>query len=100
MPAWWYNKFESAVEFLLIGIFFVILANLAGKQGTDLKFLKTLKIWTWLQFGLFLIFLVLVYTWDGYYIPYGALYILSLGLALGISIRMRKTVDGIGVGEK
>ena len=40
MPDWWYNKFESAAEFLLIGIFFLVLANLAQKQGTDLDFLK------------------------------------------------------------
>ncbi len=94
-PAWWYNKFESAAEFLLIALFFVLLAALARKQGTDGDFLKKLKTWTWVQFGLFVIFLVLVYTWDGYFIPYGALYILSLGLALGITIRMRKTVEAI-----
>lgn len=97
MPDWWYSKFESAVEFLLIGIFFLILAKLARKQGTDIDYLKQLKVWTWVQFGLFAIFLVLVYTWDGYFIPFGALYILSLGLALGVTIRMKKTVDGFGV---
>ena len=40
-------------------------------------------------------FLVLVYVWTGYYIAYGALYILSLGLALGVTIRMRKTVEAL-----
>ena len=97
MPDWWYNKFESAAEFLLIGIFFLVLANLAQKQGTDLDFLKKLKVWTWVQFSLFVVFLLLVYLWEGYFIPYGALYILSLGLALGITIRMRKTIDSVRV---
>jgi len=95
MPDWWYNKFESAVEFLLIAVFFLLLASLARKQGTDGDFLKKLKTWTWVEFGLFAIFLVLVYTWSGYFIIYGALYILSLGLALGITARMRKTIEAV-----
>ena len=95
MPDWWYSKFESAIEFLLIAVFFLLLASLARKQGTDGDFLKKLKTWTWIQFGLFAIFLVLVYTWSGYFIVYGALYILSLGLALGITARMRKTIEAV-----
>ncbi|MEN8173669.1 MAG: hypothetical protein ABFS03_12420, partial [Chloroflexota bacterium] len=62
---------------------------------TDLDFLGKLKKWTWLEFGLFLIFLVLVYTWDGYFIPFGAAYIFSLTLALGITIRMRETIAAL-----
>ena len=95
MPDWWYSKFESAIEFLLIAVFFLLLASLARKQGTDGEFLKKLKTWTWIQFGLFAIFLVLVYTWSGYFMIYGALYILSLGLALGITARMRKTIEAV-----
>ena len=95
MPAWWYNKFEFALEFLMIALFFIILASLARKQNTNQDFLKKLNVWIWVQAALFAIFLVLVYTWDGYFIAYGALYILSLGLALGIIIRMRKTVEEI-----
>jgi membrane-bound metal-dependent hydrolase YbcI (DUF457 family) len=94
-PAWWLNTLESAVEFLLIAVFFIFLAFFARKQGTDEEFFKKLKGWTWVQLGLFVIFLVLVYTWSGYFIPYGALYILSLGLALGITIRMRKTIEAM-----
>ncbi len=94
-PAWWHNTFESAAEFLLIAVFFLLLASLARKQGTDGDFLKKLKGWIWFQLALFLIFLVLVYTWDGYFIPYGAMYILSLGLALGVTIRMRDTIEAI-----
>ncbi len=94
-PAWWYNKFEMAAEFLLIAVFFLLLASLARKQGTDGDFLKNLRNWTWLQFGLFAIFLALVYTWEGFFIPFGAMYIFSLSLALGITIRMRKTVEAM-----
>jgi membrane-bound metal-dependent hydrolase YbcI (DUF457 family) len=96
-PAWWYNTFEVAVEFLLLALFFMFLANLARKQGTDSGFLKRLKGWTWVQFVLFLIFIVLVYTWDGYYLFWGIAYTLSLILALSVIVKMRKTIEGIGI---
>jgi membrane-bound metal-dependent hydrolase YbcI (DUF457 family) len=95
-PAWWHNSFESAAEFLLVAVFFLFLASLARKQGTDEDFLRKLKSWTWFQFALFVIFLVLVYTWDGYFIPFGAMYIFSLSLALGVTVRMRKTIETMG----
>ena len=95
-PAWWYNKFELAAEFLLIALFFILLAKLAQKQGTDKEFLKKLKTWTWIEIVLFAIFLVLVYTWKSFFIPFGAFYIFSLSLAVVVSIRMRKTIETIG----
>ncbi len=94
-PAWWYSTFELALEFLLIAFFFVFLASLARKKNTNLDFLKNLKTWIWVQFGLFGIFLVLVYTWNGFFIPYGAFYILSLGLSLGVTVRMEETIEAI-----
>jgi membrane-bound metal-dependent hydrolase YbcI (DUF457 family) len=94
-PAWWYNKFESALEFGLFALFFFVLASLASKQNTDGDYLPKLRLWTWIEVGLFAAFLVLVYVWSGYYIAFGALYILSLGLALGVTIRMRKTVEAL-----
>ena len=94
-PAWWYNKFESALEFGLMALFLFILGRLALKQGTDIEFLPKLKIWTRIEVVLFVAFLVLVYTWSGYYIPYGAMYILSLSMVLIITIRMRKTIAAV-----
>ena len=94
-PAWWYNKFESALEFGLMALFLFILGRLALKQGTDIEFLPKLKIWTRIEVVLFVAFLVLVYTWSGYYIPYGAMYILSLSMVLIITIRMRKTIEAV-----
>jgi len=95
MPDWWYNKLESALEFGLIALYFVMLENLARKYKTDGDYLPKLKLWTWVEAALFVAFLALVYVWAGYYIVYGALYILSLGLALGVTIRMRKTVEAL-----
>ena len=94
-PAWWYNKFESALEFGLMALFLFILGRLALKQGTNIEFLPKLKIWTGIEVVLFVVFLVLVYTWSGYYIPYGAMYILSLSMVLIITIRMRKTIEAV-----
>jgi membrane-bound metal-dependent hydrolase YbcI (DUF457 family) len=94
-PTWRYNKFESAAEFGIFALFFFVLGNLARKHNTDSDYLPKLKIWTWIEVGLFAAFLVLVYIWSGYYIAFGALYILSLGLALGVTIRMRKTVEAL-----
>ena len=43
---------------------------------------------------LFVVFTILVYTMTkGFMTPYGAIYLLSLGLAVGVTIRMRKTVE-------
>ena len=96
-PDWWYNKFESALEFGLIALFLFMLGRLAIKNGTDRDFLPKLKIWMWIEVTLFAIFLVLVYTWSGYYIPFGAMYIFSLSLAIIVTIRMRKTVEAMTI---
>ena len=92
-PAWWADKFESAVEFGLIALFLYMMGRFASKQGTDTEFLSKLNIWIWIEVALFAIFLVLVYVWSGYFIAYGAAYIFSLLLAVIITFRMRKTVD-------
>jgi len=50
----------------------------------------------WLEFDLFLIFTALVFFLQkGFMTPYGLVYLLSLGLAVGVTIRMRKTVDAM-----
>ena len=95
MPDWWFNKLESAPEFGLIALFFVVLDSLARKHNTDGYYLPKLKLCTWVEGVLFVTFFVLVYVWVGYYIAYGALYILSLSLAFGVTIRMRKTVEAL-----
>lgn len=94
-PAWWYNKLESALEFGLMALFLFVLGRLAMKQGTDVEFLPKLRIWTRIEIVLFVVFSILVYTWPGYYIPYGAMYILSLSMVLIVTIRMRETIESV-----
>jgi len=94
-PTWWADKFESAVEFGLIALFLYMLGRFASKQATDTDFLSKLKIWIGVELVLFMVFLVLVYVWSGYYIVFGAAYIFSLLLAVIITIRMRKTIEAL-----
>jgi membrane-bound metal-dependent hydrolase YbcI (DUF457 family) len=96
LPEWW-SKLMMPIENLFFALFFLTLASIAHKQNTDKDFLPKLRIWTWVQGILFVVFLVMVYTMEsGFMTIFGAVYLLSLGLAFGITIRMRNTVEAIG----
>ena len=83
-------------ENLFFALFFLLLASTARKRNTDSDYLSKLRIWTWVQGILFLVFLVMVYTMQsGFMTIFGAIYLLSLGLAFGVTIRMRKTVEAM-----
>ena len=94
-PAWWFNKFESALEFGMFALFLFILGRLASKQKTDTEFLSKLNIWIGVEVLLFAVFAVLVYTWPGYYTTYGAAYIFSILMTIIVTFRMRKTVEAL-----
>ena len=90
----WFDKLMLSTEFLFFALFFLGLASIAHKRNTDQEYLYKLRIWTWIQIALFVIFTVLVYVMQkGFMTPYGAVYLLSLGLAIGVTIRMRQTVE-------
>jgi len=92
-PDWW-MKLMYPVELLFFALFFLTLDSMARKQDSDLHYLGKLRIWTVLEGVLFLVFLVLVYTLSkGFMTIFGAVYLLSLGLAIGIAIRMRATIE-------
>jgi membrane-bound metal-dependent hydrolase YbcI (DUF457 family) len=93
-PELW-MKLMYPAELLFFALFFFSLDSMARKQGSDLRFLGKLRIWTVLEGLLFLVFLVLVFTLSkGFMTIFGAVYLLSLGLAIGIAIRMRTTIEG------
>ena len=95
LPEWW-TKLMMPVENLFFALFFVLLASTAQKHNTDSDYLSKLRIWTWVQGILFVVFMVMVYTMkSGFLTIFGAVYLLSLGLAFGITIRMRRTVEAI-----
>ena len=93
----WLDKFLMPAEFLCFGLFFWMLVTLSRKRQTDAGYLSRLRVWTWVQFGLFVLFTVLVYAMNtGFMTIYGVVYLLSLFLAFGIVIRMRETVEAVG----
>ncbi len=94
-PVWW-SKLMDPVENLSFALFFVLLASTAQKRKTNSAYLPKLRIWIWVQGILFLVFLVMAYTVEkGFITVFGAMYLLSLGLAFGVTIRMRETVEAI-----
>ncbi len=93
MPEWW-SKLMMPVENLFFALFFILLASTARKRKTDAEYLPKLRIWTWVQGILFVVFMVMIYTMkSGFMTIFGAVYLLSLGLAFGVTIRMRETVE-------
>lgn len=92
-PAWWMTLMMP-VELLFFALFFVSLDLLARRKSSDLSFLTKLRGWTILQAMLFVVFLILAFGMTkGFLTIFGAVYLLSLGLAAGIAIRMRKTIE-------
>jgi hypothetical protein len=81
------------LENAALALFFVYLASLARKKGSDQAYLGKLRIWTWVQAALAVLFLVMVFSMNGYMTIFGAVYLLSLFLAVGIVIRMRQTIE-------
>lgn len=95
-PPAWFARLLMPLEMLFFALYFIVLARLARRQGTDLEKVRGLWGWTAVQLILFLIFLILAYTMEsGFIIVYGAAYLLSLGLATFLTIRMRVTVEAI-----
>jgi membrane-bound metal-dependent hydrolase YbcI (DUF457 family) len=94
-PEWWQNLMMPA-ENLFFVLYFLLLASVARKKDTNGDYLPKLRVWTWVQGILFVIFMVMVYTMkSGFMTIFGAVYLLSLGLAFGVTIRMRQTVEAL-----
>jgi membrane-bound metal-dependent hydrolase YbcI (DUF457 family) len=94
-PEWWMKLMDPA-EFLFIALFFLLLDSTARKRNTDTNYLKTLRVWTIIEIGLFVLFSVLVFTMDkGFLIVFGGVYLLSLLLAVGLTIWMRETIEAL-----
>ena len=95
-PTWW-KTLMNPVENLFFALYFMLLTSTARKFSTNADYLPRLRTWTWVQGVLFVVFLVLAFTMkSGLFMTiFGAVYLLSLGQAFGITIRMRDTVEAI-----
>jgi len=97
-PDWWYNKFEASLEFGIIALFYIWLRRTAQRYSTNLDYLPRLKTWTWIEIALFVIFTIVVYTWESYLIAWGVFYSLTLFLTFGILGRMKNTIEAVSWG--
>ncbi len=92
-PAWWITLMNP-VELLFFALFFFTLHSMARRQGSDLDFLSKLRFWTALEGFLFVVFLALAFVLSkGFMTIFGVIYLFSLGLAIGVTIRMRATIE-------
>ena len=97
IPNWLGNLLDSG-EFLGFSLYFLLLYSLAQKHNIDQEHQSSARMWMYIQFVLFLVFTVLFFTLgaDGIqYIVFGGLYLLSLTIAIGITMRMRRTVETV-----
>lgn len=92
-PEWW-SKLMLPLEFFFFVLYFWCLLAMSRKQKTDIELQKSLKIWMIILGTLFVVFTTLVYIMSaGFMTIYGLLYLLSLGLAVWISLRMKTTLE-------
>jgi len=97
VPAWLQVLLDTG-EFLAFGLFFAVLGSLARRFNTDPGRLGSLRVWTYVEFSLFILFTLLFYFKPA--IPllhtiFGALYLVSMIAAMVIVIGMRKTVEAL-----
>jgi membrane-bound metal-dependent hydrolase YbcI (DUF457 family) len=92
-PALWMKLMDPA-ELLCLALFFFLLGVAVRKHRIDASYMKTLQVWTWLEAGLFVVFTVLAFVMSkGFTTVFGAVYLLSLFLAAGVTIRLRNTIE-------
>ncbi len=92
-PHWLEILLETA-EFLAFGLYFYLLASLARRQKTDEDYAPQVRGQGNIQIALFILFTILFFLPQlGVRTIYGALYLLSLFFAIGVTLRMRKTIE-------
>ena len=96
-PAW-LKIFLDTGEFLAFGLYFLLLKSLSQKQNTDGDRRRSLNMWAIVQFTLFILFTLMFFvmgTKGLQYTIFGGLYLISMIIAMSVTIRMRRTVETI-----
>ncbi len=92
----WLTILIDTGEFLAFGLYFLMLASLARRQNTDIERLGLSKVWAYIEFALFILFTTLFFSIGAQGLPhtiFGVLYLLSIIIAIVVTIQMRKTVE-------
>jgi membrane-bound metal-dependent hydrolase YbcI (DUF457 family) len=95
MPDWLKVILDTG-EFLAFALYFLLLGSFARRQNTDRERQDTCARWAYLEFALFILFTVLFFVIGENGLPntiFGASYLVSLIVAIVVTIRMRKTVE-------
>lgn len=94
----WLKIFLDTGEFLLFGLYYLLLGSLAQKQNTDTERYRSLRMWAILQFTLFILFTLIFFVLGVkglHYTLYGGLYLVSLVITIIITLRMRRTIETV-----
>ncbi len=96
MPAW-LKIFLDTGEFLAFGLYCMLLVSLASTQGTNQDYAGKTRVFAYIQFAFFALFTILFFAVKMKLLAtiFGALYLLSMFYAIGITIRMRNTIESV-----
>jgi membrane-bound metal-dependent hydrolase YbcI (DUF457 family) len=95
MPGWLQILLDTG-EFLAFGLYFLLLASIAGQVGTDAEHAGASKLWAYIEFGLFILFTVLFFLLGDkglIHSIFGALYLVTMIVAITMTIRMKRTLE-------
>lgn len=94
----WLAIFLDTGEFLMFGVYFLLLGSLARTYSTDAGRQASTKTWAFVELMLFVVFTAWFFATgaDGLqYTIFGALYLISLIAAVVITTRMKQTVEAL-----
>ena len=97
MPDWLKIILDTG-EFLAFGMYFLLLGSLARRQNTNGEGQASSRVWAYLQLVLFVLFTALFFGVGPTGLPYtifGALYLVSMIIAVVVTIQMRKTIETV-----
>lgn len=94
----WLSIFLETGEFLAFGLYFLLLGSLARRYGTDTVRQAPTRTWAYIEFALFILFAALFFLSGAkglQYTIFGALYLVSLIVAMVTTTRMKQTVESL-----
>lgn len=92
----WLKILLDTGEFLAFGLYFLLLVSLAARASMDVQHQSVARTWGYIELFLFVVFTALFFsigTQGQVYQVFGGLYLLSLIVAIIITIRMKRTVE-------
>ena len=89
--------FLDTGEFLAFGLYSMLLVSLAGRHATNREYVNKARTFAYIQFILFVLFTLLFFTVQMKLLAtiFGALYLLAMFYAIGITIRMKDTIETV-----